>query len=86
VHRKGRAKYQHTKKGLLLLRNSGFLDFCPPSSSVKTREHTVSGTECVSVLRWEETPVLLDLLERANLNHWIWLALSKGLHMVGVPP
>jgi hypothetical protein len=30
----------------------------------------------------EETPILLDGLERANLNHCIWLALSKGYNKI----
>jgi hypothetical protein len=37
-----------------------------------SKEHSVSETGSVSVLRWGgwETPTLLGPLERANPNHW----------------
>jgi hypothetical protein len=43
---------------------------CPSSGILKTREHNVSETGSVSVLRWKGTFTLLGSLERANLNDW----------------
>jgi hypothetical protein len=44
---------------------------CPSSGIIETREHNVSETASVSVLRWEgEGTYFLGPLERANLNHW----------------
>jgi hypothetical protein len=41
----------------------------PSSGILKTREHSVSETGCISVLRWRrDTPILLGPLERGNLN------------------
>jgi hypothetical protein len=44
----------------------------PSSRNVNTsiRKHNVSETGSVSVLRWGETPTLLNPIERANLIHW----------------
>jgi hypothetical protein len=50
--------------------NYWIFGFCPSSGILKTREHNVSETGSVSVLRKGETPTLLGPLERANLNHW----------------
>jgi hypothetical protein len=44
---------------------------CPSSGILETRKHNVSETGSVSALRWGgETPTVLGLLERANLNHF----------------
>jgi hypothetical protein len=40
------------------LRITGFLALCPSSGIVKTREHNVSETESISVLRWGGRHVL----------------------------
>jgi hypothetical protein len=47
---------------------------CPSSSVVKTREHNVSETGSVSVLKWIGDTSLLGPLETVNLNHWARLA------------
>jgi hypothetical protein len=45
-----------------------FLD-CPSSGILKTREHNVSETGSISILRWRgETPIQFGPLERTNLN------------------
>jgi hypothetical protein len=67
----------------------GFLTF-PSSSILETRNHDVSETGSVSVLRWkggEKTPTQLGALERAILQ-WLRLALSKGPNWAGcfLPP
>jgi hypothetical protein len=55
----------------VLPRNYWIFGLCPSSGILKTKEHNVSATGSVSVLRWEwETPTLVDSIERANLNHW----------------
>jgi hypothetical protein len=38
--------------------NYRFLGLCPSSGILKTREHNVSETGCVSVLRWEKRHLL----------------------------
>jgi hypothetical protein len=54
--------------------------------------HDVSETGSVSVLRQKgikgETPILLDPLARANINHWIdhTDSLSKGPNRIGFSP
>jgi hypothetical protein len=44
----------------------------PSSGMYKTKNHNVSETGSVSVLRWigQDRPTQLSPLERASLNHW----------------
>jgi hypothetical protein len=44
-----------------------------PSSGIYDKNHSVSETGSVSVLRWmgQDRPTQLGPLERASLNHWI---------------
>jgi hypothetical protein len=52
--------------------DDGFFGLCPSSGILKkSREHNVSETGSVSVLRSEGTPSQLGPLERANLNHCV---------------
>jgi hypothetical protein len=44
------------------------------------KKHNVSETGSVSVLRRGKTPTLLGPLERANLNHWIFIVFSLSVH------
>jgi hypothetical protein len=49
-----------------------------------TKDHNVSETACVSVLRWmgQDRPTQLGPSERANLNHWSnWVGLSWPIHL-----
>jgi hypothetical protein len=50
---------------------------CPLSAVLKTREHNISETGSISLLRLSgETPTLLGPLERANLHHWTFQKLD----------
>jgi hypothetical protein len=46
----------------------------PASGIYKTKNHNVSETGSVSILRWmgQDRPTQLDPLERASLNHWTY--------------
>jgi hypothetical protein len=58
---------------------------CSSSDILKTREHNVLETGSLSILSWRgETPALLDLLERANLQG-LMLTLSNRYNRAGIP-
>jgi hypothetical protein len=59
-------------------RSSGL---CPSSGIQNDREHNVSETGCVSVLRW-----LRLALSKGPNPHGLRLVLSKGLNCVVIPP
>jgi hypothetical protein len=53
-------------------RNYWVFGLCPSSGILKYREHNVSETGSVSVLRsGGKTPTLLGPLERDKLNQWV---------------
>jgi hypothetical protein len=60
------------------IQNCWASSLCPSSGILNTRNHNVSETGSVSILRWggggggQETPTQLGPLERANLNTLFW--------------
>jgi hypothetical protein len=58
-------------KRAIYAQNYWVFGLCPSSGILENREHEVSDTGTVSVLkRGGKTPTQLVPLEKANLNHW----------------
>jgi hypothetical protein len=52
------------------MKNYWVFGLYPLSGILKSKEHNISETGSVSILRCRGTPTLLDPLERANFSHW----------------